>query len=366
MHQTFEAQAFHPDFGNEVVNGQIFFTGATLRFRSGETSIEIPLERLVADVESADAERITLSDPEQPELKIFTSDPSLLACRSLPPVEQIRQQLSRRLTRREVARRLKIVGYFLGACVLVAWVFTAATSAMVRAVAARVPQEWEAEMGDGLMAELKTKVDFLEDTNQVARLTALAEPLMQVLPEGRRKFTFHIVQDVTPNAQALPGGHILVHTGLLDMSDSPEELLGVIAHEMAHVTQKHHFRKEIASGGPFLIFRTFVGGRSGTMGILAGISALMVGQGFSQEYETEADNVGWEFLVKANIDPRGMAWMFRKLNAYEMHQRVMKLPQAFSSHPALEKRIARLEAKWQHLPRKSGFLQLSPNQKPMQ
>jgi predicted Zn-dependent protease len=86
--------------------------------------------------------------------------------------------------------------------------------------------------------------------------------------------------------------------------------------------------------------------------------ALMIGQGFSQEYETEADNVGWDYLVKANIDPRGMIEMFRKLNAYETHRKALKLPQAFRSHPALEKRIRRLEAKWRKLPRKSGFLEL--------
>jgi Zn-dependent protease with chaperone function len=355
VHETFEAQAFHPDLGNEVVNGEMFFAGWVLRFRSGAVAVEIPLDRLVADVTDGDG-RLFFTDPEQPELKIMTADPALLKCHTLPQVERIRGQLTARLTRRELLRRLKLVLYFVGTCVLIVWTGIAAMGAMVRAVAARVPPEWEAEVGDNLIAELKTEMTFVENSNDVAALTTLAEPLLRALPAGPTKYTFHVVRDDEPNAHALPGGHILVNTGLLELADRPEELLGVIAHEAAHVTLKHHFRKGIAAGGPYLVFQMFVGGRGGTLGALAGVSALMIGQGFSQDYEMEADDAGWEYLVKANIDPRGMAAVFRKLKAYESMQKALKIPQAFSSHPALEKRLRRLENKWKKLPRKSGFL----------
>jgi len=64
--------------------------------------------------------------------------------------------------------------------------------------------------------------------------------------------------------------------------------------------------------------------------------------------------------VAANIDPRGMCSIFRKFQVYEAGQKIgMAVPQAFKSHPALEKRIARLEAKWKKLPVNSEFQQIT-------
>ena len=97
------------------------------------------------------------------------------------------------------------------------------------------------------------------------------------------------------------------------------------------------------------------------LNVLSENSGLLIQQSFSQEYETEADDVGWQYLVDANIDPRGMTNLFLKLKGYEMSRKLPQLtPQAFNSHPALDKRIARLEAKWKKLPRKTGFLELKP------
>ena len=97
-----------------------------------------------------------------------------------------------------------------------------------------------------------------------------------------------------------------------------------------------------------------------------GASDLLIRQSFSQEYETEADDLGWQALVAAKIDPRGMTEMFAKLQMYERQRkkglRGMELPRAFQSHPALEKRIARLETKWRKLPEKTGFQDFSAMQ----
>lgn len=154
---------------------------------------------------------------------------------------------------------------------------------------------------------------------------------------------------------------MIVYTGLLELVDRPEQLLGVIAHEAAHVTQKHGFRKALSAAGPFLIFGVFLGGGDGLLNMLSENSGLLIQQSFSQEYETEADAVGWQTLVNANIDPRGMTDLFLKLKGYELSRKFAAVrPQAFESHPALDKRIARLEAKWRKLPRKAGFRELKP------
>jgi predicted Zn-dependent protease len=147
----------------------------------------------------------------------------------------------------------------------------------------------------------------------------------------------------------------------LQMTETPEELLGVLAHEIAHETQRHVIRHRIAAAGPLVIFGVFMHSRNGAGNLLAIGSGLMVYQGFSKEYETEADDVGWKYLVAANIDPRGMISTFRKLKAEEDGMGFSHvMPEAFASHPALAKRIARLEGKWKKLGQKANFLELAP------
>ena len=232
---------------------------------------------------------------------------------------------------------------------------------MVRSLVAKVPADWEQEFGDAQIAELRGEKKLVDDSNRVAQLAALAAPLMRVVPAGKTGFKFYISKSEVPNAFALPGGHVVVSTGLIEMADRPEEVLGVIAHELAHVTQKHHARKIISAAGPIMIFGVFLHSRNGAANILTEGSGLMVFQGFSQEYETEADDTGWNYMVAANIDPRGMISMFKKLKAYQAKEEMdHTIPQAFSSHPALDRRILRLEKKWKKLPRQSGFLELKP------
>jgi beta-barrel assembly-enhancing protease len=156
------------------------------------------------------------------------------------------------------------------------------------------------------------------------------------------------------NAFALPGGHIVVSTGLLQLAEMPEELLGVLAHEIAHVTLKHSFRKTVARAGPILVMRIFLGGSRGALGLLGGASALLVNESFSQEYELEADEQGWNYLVTARIDPSGMIRILQKLEREEETTSARSsLSQAFSTHPAMKKRIQRLESKARQLPRKA-------------
>ena len=353
----FDAELFHPGLGNEVVKGKVFLETDSLVFRSDTTTIDIPAEQLLVELGESDG-RIYFRDQNVPGLRIFTSDESILDARGLGQAGAIRRRLEQTGSRRELTRRLRVMGYAVATCVIVGWLGVLATHAMVRSLVAKVPPEWEQKFGNEEIADLKSEGVLLNDSNRVAKLAALAAPLLQVVPGGR-DFKFYIMESEVPNAFALPGGHIVVNSGLLQIA-SNDELVGVIAHEAAHVTQKHHARKIISSAGPVIIFGTFFRGSGGLTRVVGQGSELMLTQGFSQEYETEADETGWSYLVQANIDPRGMIGIFQKFKAEEAKEKPGdKLPQAFQSHPALAKRIARLEAKWKKLPHQNGFVELS-------
>ena len=359
--QHFEAFLVHPDVSREPVAGKLSADRRRLRFQAVGLDCEIPLEQLEVRLGRGNDPRVYFWDRRRSGVTILTEDDSVLGCASLAQSSHVRRQLEAILSRRELGRRLRITLYCFAACGLIACLVSLAIGVMVRSLAADVPPQWEKAFGDEQIQELRSKLTFVDDSNQVARLTALAAPLIKVLPAGQTQFTFHVVKSEYPNAFALPGGHIVITTALLRLADRPEELLGVIAHEMAHITQHHHARKIISAAGPLVIFGIFLHSRDQTLDVLSSGSGLLVTRGFSQEYELEADDYGWKYLVAAGINPRGMIDMFKKLKAFDAQTRMGDLlPQAFSSHPALDKRIARLERRWQKLPRRSGFRALPP------
>lgn len=358
--QDFRAFIVLPDGGSEAVAGRLAVDRRRLLFQGEGFNCEIPLEQLEVRLGRGNDTRVYFGDRRHSGVMVFTEDDSVLECASLVQSRPVRSQLEAILTRRELGRRLRITLYCFAACALVACLASLAVGVMVRSLAADVPPRWERTFGDEQIQELRGKLTFVDNSNQLARLTALAAPLIKAVPAGKTQFQFHVVESEYPNAFALPGGHIVITTALLELADRPEELLGVIAHEMAHITQHHHARKIISAAGPVVIFGIFLHSRDQTLDVLSSGSGLLVTRGFSQEYELEADDFGWKYLVAANIDPRGMIEMFKKLKAFDGRSKINNLlPRAFSSHPALDKRIARLERRWQKLPNPSGFRPLA-------
>ena len=360
INQGFAAGLFHPDLGNEVVNGRVFLDRWKLHFRSDSVSEEIPIETMEVEFEEGGA-RIHFRDPARPELSIFTCDQAILKHPAMRHASQAQAQMTQVLGRREARRALRLTAYFIIFCVVATWFCSVSLSFMVRTIASWVPMEWEQKFGEEQIAKLRAEGRLIDDTNQIAQLAALAQPLINVLPANRRDLKFYILDDEEPNAFALPGEHVVVHKGLLEMVDTQEELLGVLAHELAHETQRHVIRHRIAAEGSLAVFGVFIHGRRASGSLFGMGSGLLVSQDFSRSYESEADAVGWKYLVAANIDPRGMIEVFKKLQAQEDAMGFSHLmPQSLASHPALSKRIAVLEKKWRKLDRQVGFLELPP------
>jgi beta-barrel assembly-enhancing protease len=358
--QSFEASVFHPALGNEVASGQIVVDGRELHFQSESITLNVPLPRLQVRIGEGADERIYLQDAESPGWEIFTEDFSILDHPFIPQMQNVRERMSNTATRQEVLRRLRLLGYVAGVLVILVWLVNLGLAAMVNVLVGRVPPKLEQQLGREALKELQETMPFLDDSNRVARVVALAAPLTNAVALGTNGLTFYIAEEEDPNAFALPGGQVVVTTGLLQMVERPEELLGVVAHELAHVKLKHGIRSVISGAGPFLMFGVLLGGQGGLVGMLGGTADLVARSGFSQEYETEADDMGWQIMLAAKVDPRGMTDAFRKLQAREKQQKLHDdMPAAFSTHPAIEKRIARLEKKWQMLKTKNDFLDLS-------
>ena len=354
---SFVAQASHPTLGEQAVDGRIGFDRWHMHFESEYGTFQIPISQLQIHQGKGKGEPVYFTDPGQPDLWIYTFDTRVLRLRTLLDAAQTRVQLKEMRSAGEAKRNIKITVGILVGCVVIAVVATASVRLMVRALVSRIPPKFEQDLGDKFFAELQQDETFIQDTNLQAKLDLAVTPLLASLPTNRIRFQFHIMEMPMANAFALPGGHVVVTTGMMKLVQRPEELAGAVAHEIAHVTQKHMFRQIISSMGPALLFQLFMGGQGGLVGAVGAGSQLMMTQSFSQEYELEADAVGWSYLVKAHIDPRGLTDVLRKLKEQEDKELAGIGIPAFNSHPATQKRILRLEEKWNKLKQKPDFIE---------
>ena len=110
QHQAVEARAFRPEWGNEGVDGTLVLGQLSLRFEWANGSLEIPLQRLIAEVREGDEERVVFTDSAEAGLEIFTPEMELLDC-PVPPLRQARAAWADRLSRRELRRRLRVLAW---------------------------------------------------------------------------------------------------------------------------------------------------------------------------------------------------------------------------------------------------------------
>ncbi len=178
-----------------------------------------------------------------------------------------------------------------------------------------------------------------------AYLNAVA---MKVLPgEARNKVAIEIrvINNPYCNAFAYPNAKVYVHTGILARMENEAQLATLLGHEMAHVTHRHLLRERrsirnkaagLASFKATLGSVPLVGELSSALGELGTMASI---SGYSKELETEADNVGLEWMVAAGYDPRESPKLFEHLMA-EMEEEDQDEPFFFGSHPKLADRQA--------------------------
>jgi predicted Zn-dependent protease len=172
-----------------------------------------------------------------------------------------------------------------------------------------------------------------EEGPAVAAIRAIGEPLTAGSPH---RYRWLVADSPAVNAFAAPGGIVVVNAGLIRAAGSPEEVAGVLAHEIAHAELRHGLRAMVKGAGLRLLAALALGDYSGT--VLAEGAKQLTELGFSREAEREADRDGLRRLVAARIDPAGMVRFFEKLAQEES----LAPPELLSTHPATEERLAGL------------------------
>ena len=352
---NYDGWAFREGEEEQAISGRLQFTLVYLRFEHTHGVLELPLARLTLDQNPAG--NVIIHDAET-GWWVESADRRVLNDIFLLRQTHLRAQAREARERQESNRSLKYALIFLIAFTVIFFAGWLLVKGATNALVAHAPLAWEEKLTDNVIAD-HPRI-FVVDSNdtRITMVTQLVARIAAALPEADRRYQFRAVlldrREV--NAFALPGGRIFVFTGLLDRIQRPEELAGVLAHEMAHVTQRHGLHKLIAGGGPYYVLRLFVSDQQEVLSTISAGSQMMVNQYYSWDIEREADTIGWHYLMAANIDPRGLADFFQLLTEGESSSTI---PVMFRSHPATSERTASLNKLWANSERKTGFVDLS-------
>lgn len=214
----------------------------------------------------------------------------------------------------------------------------------------------EIELGKKIRASVRSSLPIVEDPEVVAYVQEVMDRLMRTVPPQPFEYSISVVRHNAFNAFAAPGGNLFLFTGLILGVDHESEMAGVLAHEIAHATQRHiagriaQMQKVSLLSLAGALLGAFLGGDAGSALMVGSTAAGQAAQlSYSRADESDADHVGMSYLVKAGYPPRGMAGAFEKIRRQQWMMGT-SVPAYLSTHPAVQERITYLNARVSALP----------------
>ncbi|WP_298143454.1 M48 family metalloprotease [uncultured Acinetobacter sp.] len=227
-----------------------------------------------------------------------------------------------------------------------------------------IDQQKERQIGEKVYREVQRQLPvlnnpWLEDQlfatfSHILTQTQLSNPIALI-----------VVNDPQINAFAVPGGLFALNTGLLNSAKNMDEVAGVMAHEIAHVTQRHYSRSQDAFKGQGILALAGVvvgalvasqaDGDAGTALMLGTQAALADRQlSYSRNQEREADRIGMQFMYKAGYNPQSMADFFETM--HRATSRLSFIPDFWLTHPLTSERMSEARLRANQLPKVNSTL----------
>lgn len=218
--------------------------------------------------------------------------------------------------------------------------------------------EYERRLGQAFLNHVRRHTPILDDPEIETYIRSIGYRLVSNSDNNVQQFTFFVINDRLINAFAAPGGIVGVNAGVVLNSDTESELAAVMAHEIAHVTQKHMARGAEAQSKMSLPMMAAMLGAIlvATQNPEAGQAAIVAIQGgaaqaqinFTRDNEKEADRIGMQLLERSGFNPRGMPGFFDKLQRQSRY--FAQAPEFLRSHPLTSSRIADSRARAEAFP----------------
>ncbi len=217
----------------------------------------------------------------------------------------------------------------------------------ISAASCAISQQEEVALGADVATQIAAELPLITNSAIVNYINALGNQLAQVTDNRGLAWRFHVVDSKEVNAFAVPGGWVYLNRGLIERATNMSQVAGVLAHEIAHVTERHSVQQMQQMQGAnigVVLACTLTGACGGGAAQAAiGIGGSALFAKFSRSDEAEADAQAVSTTIKAGISPNGIPGMFRILLA-ERQRNPGALDAFFASHPLAEDRIASTQA----------------------
>jgi Zn-dependent protease with chaperone function len=346
-------------------NTVIYFDGASSRRHAATLAFADALEIAVdgvtkarwsyADIRRADSQpgTLRLSCQSAPALARLEIRDEVLAAELIARASDLD---AHRLGRRGVAR---IVGWSLAAAASIVLVVLFGVPLAADRLAPLVPEAFEQRFGD--VAEQQVKAVFGDKACSTPAGQAAFDKLVATLRNAAgfdSSVQSSVLSSEIPNALALPGGKIIVFDSLIAKAKNPDEIAGVIAHELGHLRNRDNMRGLIYNGGTSFLIGLLLGDITGSSAVIFA-SRTLITSSYSREAETAADTFSIEIMKKLGRPPKAMGELMLRVTGKEGGKGLTII----STHPLSEDRLARMsredqtergppllsEAEWQAL-----------------
>ena len=224
-----------------------------------------------------------------------------------------------------------------------------------------ISPSYERRLGQMFLKQVRHFSRIIDDPEVESYIQALGYNLSSHSDNTEQPFTFFMIDNPVSNAFAGPGGMIGINSGVILNSESESEFAGVVAHEIAHVTQRHLARtfeeakKFSLPTAAAMIGALIIATQDPAAGqaAITGIAGFNVQNqiNFTRENEEEADRIGISLLAKSDYDPRGMPAFFERLQKISKFSQ-SNAPDFFRTHPLTTSRIADSRSRAESYPEK--------------
>jgi len=211
----------------------------------------------------------------------------------------------------------------------------------------QVSMKTEKNIGESVLKSLNAKQNFLSNGEAVKVVATIGNKITE---GSRYQYQWFVSKDPAVNAFAIPGGIIVVNSGLLKLVDSPNELAAVLAHEVQHVEERHSLKNMMNSAAMATVILAVMGDANAFVLLMAHQAST---QYFNRQVEADADLKGIQLLQSKNIDAQGMSSFFKKMDMYSNSKNTgenensgdnpSQVASWFSSHPDTLIRIQLIE-----------------------
>ncbi|HSD06110.1 M48 family metallopeptidase [Flavobacterium sp.] len=196
-------------------------------------------------------------------------------------------------------------GLLLLTCVLGTWILLSQIDYLTFFQINKAKSTAEKNIGEMIWDNVKRTEDIIVNDSVTKTIDKLLKPLCKENGIKRDSLKVHIIKQDEVNAFALPNGHLVVYSGLIEASKNEQALLGVLGHEIAHIEKNHVMKKLSKEIGFSVLMSITTGNNSGS--VLREIMHTLSSSAYDRSLEKEADITSVEYLQKAKIDPAPFA-----------------------------------------------------------